>query len=190
MQGIEIHAPVTILAEGCRGHLSKQLIKKFELDKDSDPQTYGIGMKELWQVQPGKSKPGLVQHTTGWPLDSKTYGGSFHLPPGQGPHRDRLRLRPGLRRPGIRALRGLSANEAPPDGQDLLEGGEILSSGARAIVEGGYQSLPKTEMPGALLIGDAAGTLNVPKIKGTHQAMRCGMLAAEHIAETSAWRGV
>jgi electron-transferring-flavoprotein dehydrogenase len=189
MQGIEIHAPITILSEGCRGHLSKQLISKFELDKDSDPQTYGIGMKELWQVQPGKSKPGLVQHTTRWPLDSKTYGGSFiyHL------EKDRIAIGfvTGLdyEDPEFVPFEAFQQMKHHPMVRDLLEGGEILSSGARAIVEGGYQSLPKTEMPGALLVGDSAGTLNVPKIKGTHQAMRCGMLAAEHIAETSTWQG-
>jgi len=189
MQGIEIHAPITILSEGCRGHLSKQLIEKFELDKDSDPQTYGIGMKELWQVKPGKSKPGLVQHTTRWPLDSKTYGGSFiyHL------EKDRIAIGfvTGLdyEDPEFVPFEAFQQMKHHPMVRDLLEGGEILSSGARAIVEGGYQSLPKTEMPGALLVGDSAGTLNVPKIKGTHQAMRCGMLAAEHIAETSSWQG-
>lgn len=189
MQGIEIHAPITILSEGCRGHLSKQLISKFELDKDSDPQTYGIGMKELWQVQPGKSQPGLVQHTTRWPLDSKTYGGSFiyHL------EKDRIAIGfvTGLdyEDPDFVPFEAFQQMKHHPMVRDLLEGGEILSSGARAIVEGGYQSLPKTEMPGALLVGDSAGTLNVPKIKGTHQAMRCGMLAAEHIAETSTWQG-
>jgi electron-transferring-flavoprotein dehydrogenase len=189
MQGIEIHAPITILSEGCRGHLSKQLIAKFELDKDSDPQTYGIGMKELWQVQPGKSKPGLVQHTTRWPLDSKTYGGSFiyHL------EKDRIAIGfvTGLdyEDPEFVPFEAFQQMKHHPMIRDLLEGGEILSSGARAIVEGGYQSLPKTEMPGALLAGDSAGTLNVPKIKGTHQAMRCGILAAEHVAETSSWQG-
>jgi len=189
MQGIEIHAAITILSEGCRGHLSKQLIRKFELDKDSDPQTYGIGMKELWRVQPGKSKPGLVPHTTGWPLDSMSYGGSFIY------HLDKDRIAIGYvvgldyQDPEFMPFEAFQQMKHHPMVKDLLEGGEILSSGARAIVEGGFQSLPKTEMPGALLIGDAAGTLNVPKIKGTHQAMRCGMLAAEHIAETSSVAG-
>ncbi len=185
MQGIEIHAGMTVLSEGCRGHLSKQLIRKFELDKDCDPQTYGIGMKELWQVQPGKSKPGLVQHTAGWPLDSKTYGGSFIY------HLDKDRIAIGFvvgldyHDPEFMPFEAFQQMKHHPMVHAVLEGGEILSSGARAIVEGGYQSLPKTEMPGALLIGDAAGTLNVPKVKGTHQAIRCGMLAAEHINETA-----
>ena len=189
MQGIEIHAAMTLLCEGCRGHLSKQLIRKFELDKDCDPQTYGIGMKELWRLQPGKSKPGLVQHTTGWPLDAKTYGGSFIY------HLDKDRIAIGFvtgldyQDPAFRPFEAFQQMKHHPMLHELLEGGEILSSGARAIVEGGYQSLPKTEMPGALLIGDAAGLLNVPKIKGTHQAMRCGMMAAEHINDTASAEG-
>ena len=186
MQGIEIHAPVTVLAEGARGHLSKQLIRRFELDRDSDPQTYGIGMKELWRVQPGKSQPGLVQHTAGWPLDSHIYGGSFiyHL------EKDRIAIGfvCGLdyQDPEFTPFEAFQQMKHHPMVRELLEGGEILSSGARAIAEGGYQSLPTTEMPGALLIGDAAGTLNVPKIKGVHQALKCGMLAADHLAEKGA----
>jgi len=189
MQGIEIHAPITILSEGVRGHLSKRLIRKFGLDKDSDPQTYGIGMKELWRVQPGKSRPGLVQHTTGWPLDSKTYGGSFIY------HLDKDRIAIGFvcgldyQDPEFMPFEAFQQMKNHPMVHEMLEGGEILSSGARAIAEGGYQSLPRTEMPGALLIGDSAGTLNVPKIKGTHQAMRCGILAADHIAQTSTTTG-
>jgi electron-transferring-flavoprotein dehydrogenase len=189
MQGIEIHAAVTILSEGCRGHLSKQLILKFELDKDSDPQTYGIGMKELWRVQPGKSSPGLVQHTLGWPLDPKTYGGSFIY------HLDKDRIALGFvvgldyEDPGFSPFEAFQQMKHHPMVRDLIDGGEILSAGTRAIIEGGYQALPKTEMPGALLIGDAAGLLNVPKVKGTHQAMRSGMMAAEHLVETSGVQG-
>jgi electron-transferring-flavoprotein dehydrogenase len=189
MQGIEIHAPLTVLSEGCRGHLSKQLISKFGLDADSQPQTYGIGMKELWRVQPGKSQPGLVQHTTGWPLDSRTYGGSFIY------HMDKDRIAIGFvvgldyQDPNFMPFEAFQQMKHHPMISPMLEGGEILSSGARAIVEGGYQSLPRTEMPGALLIGDAAGTLNVPKVKGVHQSIRGAVLAAEHIAETSTSAG-
>jgi electron-transferring-flavoprotein dehydrogenase len=189
VQGIEIHAGVTVLAEGCRGHLSKQLIKKFELAKDSQPQTYGIGMKELWRVKPGKAKAGLVQHTLGWPLDPSIYGGSFIY------HLDKDRIALGFvvgldyDDPEFMPFEAFQQLKHHPMVRDLLEGGEILSAGARAIVEGGYQALPRTEMPGALLIGDAAGLLNVPKVKGTHQALRSGMLAAEHIAETSSAAG-
>jgi electron-transferring-flavoprotein dehydrogenase len=189
MQGIEIHAPLTVFCEGVRGHLSKRLISKFELDRDSDPQTYGIGMKELWRVQPGKASPGLVQHTTCWPLDSRTYGGSFIY------HLDKDRIAIGFvcgldyQDPDFVPFEAFQQFKHHPMVRELLDGGEIVSAGARAIAEGGYQSLPKTEMPGALLVGDCAGTLNVPKIKGTHQAMKAGMLAAEHIAETGAAEG-
>ncbi len=189
MQGIEIHAPTTVLSEGCRGHLSKQLIKRFKLTENAQPQTYGVGMKELWRVQPGKSQPGLVQHTLGWPLDSATYGGSFIY------HLDKDRIALGFvtgldyADPEFTPFEAFQQMKHHPMVKDLLEGGEILSAGARALVEGGYQALPRAEMPGALLIGDAAGLLNVPKIKGTHQAMRSGMLAAEHLAEQSTASG-
>ena len=182
-QGIDIKAKVTVLAEGCRGHLSKQLIKQFELDKDSDPQTYGIGMKELWQVPEGRVTPGKMVHTVGWPLDPKTYGGSFIY------HLDDNRVAIGFvagldyEDPEFSPFEAFQQLKHHPKVKALLEGGQILSGGARALVEGGYQSLPKVDMPGALLIGDAAGLLNVPKIKGTHQAIRSGMLAAEHVAE-------
>lgn len=189
MQGIEIHAPLTIMAEGCRGHLSKQLIEKFKLDADSDPQAYGIGIKELWQVAPGKCKPGLVHHSIGWPLDTSTYGGSFIY------HMDKDRVAVGFvcaldySDPEFSPFEAFQQFKHHPSVKPLFEGGEILSGGARAIIEGGAQSLPKLEMPGALLIGDAAGLLNLPKIKGTHQAIRSGMLAASHVAEKGSGEG-
>jgi electron-transferring-flavoprotein dehydrogenase len=189
MQGIEIHAPVTIISEGVRGHLAKRLISKFQLDKNCDPQTYGIGMKELWRVQPGKSKPGLVQHTAGWPLDTNIYGGSFIY------HLDKDRIAIGFvcgldyHDPEFMPFEAFQQMKHHPMVKEMLEGGEILSSGARAISEGGYQSLPQTEMPGAMIIGDSAGTLNVPKIKGVHMALNCGMLAAAHIAERGTAEG-
>ena len=189
MQGIEIHAPLTVLAEGCRGHLSKQLIKKFELDSESDPQAYGIGIKELWQLAPGKSKPGFVQHSIGWPLDTKTYGGSFIY------HLDKDRVAVGFvcaldySDPEFSPFEAFQQFKHHPSVKPLFEGGEILSGGARSIIEGGAQSLPKVEMPGALLIGDAAGLLNLPKIKGNHQAIKSGMLAAEHIADKGDGKG-
>ncbi|HKX55866.1 MAG TPA: NAD(P)/FAD-dependent oxidoreductase, partial [Xanthomonadales bacterium] len=151
VQGIEIHAPVTVLAEGCRGHLSKKLIAKFGLDKNSQPQTYGIGMKELWRVQAGKSSPGLVQHTLGWPLDPMIYGGSFIY------HLDKDRIALGFvtgldyADPEFTPFEAFQQLKHHPMVRDLLDGGEILSAGARAIVEGGYQALPQAEMPGALL---------------------------------------
>jgi electron-transferring-flavoprotein dehydrogenase len=188
-QGIDIRAKLTVLGEGARGHLTKQLIRKYDLDRDCDPQSYSIGIKELWQVKPGLCEPGKIVHTMGWPADSKTYGGSFlyHL------DGDRIALGyvSGLdyRDPNYQPYEAFQQWKHHPNVKSLLEGGSILSAGARAIVTGGWQSLPKLEMPGALLIGDAAGLLNVPKIKGTHQAMRSGMLAAEHVAALGAATG-
>ena len=179
--GVDIHAKVTVLAEGARGHLTKRLVKRFGLDADSDPQCYSIGIKELWQVPAQRVSPGRIVHTLGWPADSHTYGGSFlyHLNDGQ----LALGYVSGLdyRDPNYRPWEAFQQWKAHPAIAPLLEGGSILSAGARAIVTGGWQSLPKLEMPGALLIGDTAGLLNVPKIKGTHQALRSGMLAAEHL---------
>src|SRR5699024_2128807 len=188
-EGIDITADVTVLAEGCRGSLSKKLIAKFGLDRDCDPQTYGIGLKELWQLPEGRVEPGKVVHTVGWPLDKATYGGSFlyHLTD----NRLAIGFVAGLdyTDPDFKPFEAFQQLKHHAMIKPLLEGGQILSAGARALVEGGYQSLPTTEMPGAVLIGDAAGLLNVPKIKGTHQAMRSGMLAAEHIAEKTSSEG-
>lgn len=181
-EGIDIKASVTVLAEGCHGSLTKQLIKRFELDADCDPQTYGIGIKELWQLPEGRVQAGKVVHTIGWPLDNATYGGSFLY------HLDQDRLAIGFvagldySDPNFKPWEAFQQLKHHAKIKPLLEGGNILSAGARALAEGGYQSLPRCEMPGALLIGDCAGLLNVPKIKGTHQAIRSGMLAAQHVA--------
>jgi electron-transferring-flavoprotein dehydrogenase len=181
--GVDIHAGITVLAEGCRGSVSKVLIKQFKLDAECSPQTYGIGFKELWQLPAGRAKPGLIQHSIGWPLDSRTYGGSFLY------HLDNDRAYVGYvigldyRDPEFKPFEAFQQFKSHPSVKPLLEDGEILSAGTRALTEGGIQSLPKLEMPGALLVGDAAGTLNVPKIKGVHMALRSGMLAAEHLAE-------
>ncbi|GAB2625741.1 electron transfer flavoprotein-ubiquinone oxidoreductase [Novilysobacter erysipheiresistens] len=181
-QGIDIRAKVTVLAEGARGHLTKRLVKRFQLDAESDPQGYSIGIKELWQVPEERTSPGKIVHSFGWPADSRTYGGSFlyHLDKG----RIALGYVSGLdySDPQYKPWEAFQQWKNHPMVKPLLEGGEIVSAGARAIVTGGYQSLPKVEMPGALLIGDTAGLLNVPKVKGTHQAIRSGMLAAEHLA--------
>lgn len=179
--GIEIHAPITIFAEGCRGHCTKQLIQRFKLDANADPQTYGIGLKELWKVPAGRVQPGLVQHTIGWPLDNATYGGGFvyHL------EDDHIALGfvVGLdyADPRLRPFEAFQQFKHHLKIKPLLAEGTLVSAGSRALVEGGWQSLPKLEMPGAILVGDTAGTLNVPKIKGIHTAMRSGMLAAEHV---------
>ncbi|MDQ2701777.1 MAG: electron transfer flavoprotein-ubiquinone oxidoreductase [Pseudomonadota bacterium] len=184
--GIDIRAKVTVLAEGARGSLAKQLVKRFELDADSDPQGYSIGIKELWQLPAGRVAPGRIVHSFGWPADNATYGGSFlyHL------DNDQVALGyvSGLdyTDPDYKPWEAFQQWKNHPMVAPLLDGGNILSAGARAIVTGGYQSLPKVEMPGALLIGDCAGLLNVPKVKGTHQAIRSGMLAAEHLAAQAA----
>ncbi|UNK56466.1 electron transfer flavoprotein-ubiquinone oxidoreductase [Pseudoxanthomonas daejeonensis] len=183
--GIDIKAKVTVLAEGARGHLTKRLVKRFGLDNDSDPQNYSIGIKELWQVPEGRVTPGKIVHTLGWPADNHTYGGSFvyHLENNQ----IALGYVSGLdyRDPQYKPWEAFQQWKNHPTMKPLLDGGSILSAGARAIVTGGWQSLPKVEMPGALLIGDGAGLLNVPKIKGTHQAIRSGMLAAEHLVASA-----
>ncbi len=180
--GIDIRARVTVLAEGARGHLTKRLIKRFSLDEHSDAQAYSIGIKELWQVPEGRVSPGKIVHTLGWPADNHTYGGSFlyHLENNQ----VALGYVSGLdyKDPEYRPWEAFQQWKNHPLIAPLLEGGTILSAGARAIASGGWQSLPKVEMPGALLIGDTAGLLNVPKIKGTHQAIASGMMAAEHLA--------
>ncbi len=182
--GIDIRAKVTVLAEGARGHLTKRLVKRFSLDEQSDPQAYSIGIKELWQVPEGRVSPGKIVHTLGWPADNHTYGGSFlyHLENNQ----VALGYVSGLdyKDPEYRPWEAFQQWKNHPLIAPLLEGGTILSAGARAISSGGWQSLPQVEMPGALLIGDTAGLLNVPKIKGTHQAIASGMLAAEHLAAT------
>ncbi len=187
--GADVRAPVTVIAEGARGSLTKQLIRRFRLDANSCPQTYGIGMKELWQLPPGRVEPGLIQHSLGWPLDSRTYGGSFIY------HLDNDRVYVGFvvgldyEDPRLMPFEVFQQFKHHPSVKALLEGGEIISAGARTIAAGGWQSIPKLEMPGAMLIGDAAGGVNVPKIKGVHQAIRSGMLAAEHLAETGSPEG-
>ncbi|MDZ4350807.1 MAG: electron transfer flavoprotein-ubiquinone oxidoreductase [Xanthomonadaceae bacterium] len=182
-QGIDIRAKVTVLAEGARGHLSKQLIERFKLDADCDPPSFSIGIKELWQLPEDRVSPGKIVHSFGWPADSHTYGGSFiyHLDNGQ----VAVGYVSGLdyTDPLYQPYEAFQQFKHHPSVKPLLEGGSILSAGARAIVTGGWQSLPRLEMPGAMLIGDAAGLLNVPKVKGVHQALRSGLLAAQHLAE-------
>jgi electron-transferring-flavoprotein dehydrogenase len=180
--GPEVHARLTIIAEGCRGSLAKVLIKRYRLDSACDPQSYALGMKELWQLPPGRVQPGLVQHSFGWPLDSRTYGGSFvyHL----NDNRAYVGFVAGLDYidPRFSPFEAFQQFKHHPDMHEFLKGGEILSAGARSISAGGWQSMPKLEMPGAMLVGDSAGTLNVPKIKGIHQAIRCGVAAADYFA--------
>jgi electron-transferring-flavoprotein dehydrogenase len=187
--GADIRAGTTILAEGCRGSVTKQLIARLGLADGREPQTYGLGIKELWQLPPGRVEPGLIQHSVGWPVDSGTYGGSFLY------HLDRDRVYVGYvagldyADPRFRPFEAFQQFKHHPRIHALLEGGELLSYGARSIAAGGWQALPRMQSPGLLLIGDAAGTLNVPKIKGVHQAIRCGALAAEHLTETGGTDG-
>ena len=182
--GPEIHAPITLFCEGCRGSISKQLIQRYGLDAGKSPQTYGLGFKELWQLPPGRVEPGLIQHTLGWPLDSRTYGGSFLY------HLDADRVYVGFvvgldyADPRFKPFEAFQQFKSHPCVENLLAGGEILAAGARTVIEGGYQSMPTLEMPGAMLVGDAGGTLNMPKIKGIHQAIRSGVAAAEHYVES------
>jgi electron-transferring-flavoprotein dehydrogenase len=187
--GPEIRAQTTILAEGCRGSISKQLISRFKLDAGKSPQTYGLGFKELWQLPAGRVEPGLIQHTVGFPMDRKTYGGSFLYQLDQ----DRLYIGfvVGLdyADPRFQPFEAFQQFKNHPSLKPLFDGGELITYGARTIIEGGWQSMPTFEMPGALLVGDAGGTLNVTKIKGVHQAVRSGVLAAEHLAETRTTSG-
>ncbi|MEZ0262602.1 MAG: electron transfer flavoprotein-ubiquinone oxidoreductase [Alphaproteobacteria bacterium] len=182
-RGMELHAKQTVLAEGCRGSLTKILFDKFALRKDCDPQTYGIGIKELWEVPKEKHQQGLVVHTAGWPMDSKTYGGSWMY------HAENNVVSIGFvigldyENPYLSPFHEFQRFKTHPEVRKYLEGGKRISYGARALSEGGLQSLPKLTFPGGLLIGDTAGFLNVPKIKGTHAAMKSGMLAAEALAE-------
>ena len=181
--GIELHAKVTVFAEGCRGHLGKQLIKKYELDKESDPQQYGIGLKEIWEVSDKNHDEGLVLHSAGWPLDNNTYGGSFVY------HASNNQIYMGYvvgldyKNPFLSPFEEFQRFKTHPSIKKMIEGGKRISYGARALIEGGVQSLPKMFMPGALLIGCDAGTLNMPKIKGSHTAMKSGIVGAEAIHE-------
>ena len=182
--GADIVAATTVLAEGARGSITKQLIARFKLDQGHDPPTFGLGFKELWQLPPGRVTPGRIEHSFGWPLDPNTYGGSFLY------HLDNDRIYIGYvvglnyQDPRLSPFETFQQFKHHPRIKPLLEGGEILAAGARSIAAGGYQSLPTLEMPGAILIGDTGGTLNVFKIKGIHQAIRSGVLAAGHLADT------
>jgi electron-transferring-flavoprotein dehydrogenase len=180
MQGMELHAKYTLFSEGCRGHLGKQLIEKFDLAAGKDPQHYGLGIKEIWKIDPSKHKLGTVMHTTGWPhTESGSFGGGFAY------HFEDDQLSIGLitdlgyTNPHVSPYEEFQRFKHHPQIKPLLEGGERISYGARAITKGGLQSMPKMSFPGGLLIGDDAGTLNFAKIKGSHTAMKSGMIAAE-----------
>lgn len=181
--GMELHARQTIFAEGCRGSLTKQVEAHFDLRKDCDPQTYALGVKEIWEIPAEKHQEGLVSHTIGWPLDTKTYGGSFVY------HMENNQVIVGFvtgldyQNPHLSPFGEMQKFKTHPEIAQLLEGGKRIAYGARALSEGGLQSLPKLSFPGGVLVGDCAGFLNVPKIKGNHAAMKSGMLAAEAVFE-------
>ena len=178
-RGMELHARYTIFAEGARGHLGRQLIAKYKLDAGKDPQSYGIGIKELWQADPARHQPGLVVHTAGWPLDGATYGGSFLY------HADDGKITVGFvvgldyKNPWMSPFNEFQRFKTHPSIRKHLEGGTRIGYGARAITAGGLLSMPKLVFPGGALVGCEAGTLNASRIKGSHAAIKTGMLAAD-----------
>jgi electron-transferring-flavoprotein dehydrogenase len=181
-RGMELHAKYTLFAEGARGNLSKQLLQRFGLAQGREPQKFGLGLKELWQVAPERHRPGLVQHSFGWPLDNSTGGGSFLY------HFDEQLVAVGFvvhlnyQNPYLAPFEEFQRFKTHPLVRATFEGGKRLAYGARALTEGGWQSVPKLVFPGGALVGCAAGFMNVPRIKGSHNAMLSGMLAAEHVA--------
>tara|TARA_B110000208_G_scaffold174864_1_gene219927 strand:+ start:7248 stop:8918 length:1671 start_codon:yes stop_codon:yes gene_type:complete len=183
MPGMELRAKYTVFAEGCRGHLGKELITKFNLDAEASPQHYGLGFKEIWDIAPEKHQEGLVVHTAGWPLDKDTTGGGYLY------HAENNQVFVGLivdlnySNPHLSPFDEFQRYKHHPKISQYLEGGKRVSYGARALAKGGFNSLPKMTMPGAILVGCDAGTLNFAKIKGNHTAMKSGMLAAETICE-------
>jgi len=183
-RGVELHAKYTVFAEGCRGSLTKGLEDRFELRDENTPQTYGIGIKELWEVDPAKHREGLVSHTAGWPLASDVYGGSFlyHLNDNQ----VAVGFVVGLdyRNPHLDPYQEFQRFKMHPAIRPTFEGGKRIAYGARALTEGGYQSIPKLVFPGGALIGCGAGFMNMPKIKGSHTAMKSGMTLAESVFES------
>lgn len=181
-RGMAFHARVTLFAEGCHGSLSKQVIKRFDLRRDSQPQTYALGVKEVWEVKPENFRKGEITHSMGFPLPYDTYGGAWMYHFGDNLVSIGLVTALDYPNPWLSPYGEFNKLKKHPLYRNVLEGGKCLTYGARALIEGGFQSIPKVAFPGGALIGDSAGFLNVPKIKGTHTAMRSGMLAAE-----SAW---
>ncbi|WP_157015116.1 electron transfer flavoprotein-ubiquinone oxidoreductase [Mesorhizobium xinjiangense] len=184
--GMALLGKYTLIGEGVRGSLAKQLIEKYDLSKDRQPQKFGIGLKELWEVKPENHKPGLVQHSFGWPLGTKTGGGSFlyHLEDNQVAVGFVVHLN--YKNPYLSPFEEFQRFKTHPAIRGTFEGGKRISYGARAITEGGFQSVPRLSFPGGALIGCSAGFVNVPRIKGSHNAVLSGMLAAEHVAEAVA----
>jgi electron-transferring-flavoprotein dehydrogenase len=184
--GMELRAKYTIFAEGCRGSLTKVLFERFNLRQLCDPQTYAIGIKELWEIPAANHRPGLIEHTIGWPVDSATYGGSWLYHWGENLVSYGYVVGLDYSNPWLSPFEEMQRLKTHPAMRVHFEGGRRIAYGARALSEGGLQSLPKLTFPGGCLVGDTAGFLNVAKIKGTHTAMKSGMLAAEAVAEALA----
>jgi len=185
-RGMELRAKYTLIAEGARGSLAKQLIRRFRLDEGREPQKYGIGLKELWEVVPARHRRGLVQHSFGWPLDNHTGGGSFLYHFGENLVAAGFVVHLNYRNPHLSPFEEFQRWKQHPAIRDAFDGGKRIAYGARAITEGGWQSVPKLAFPGGVLVGCAAGFVNVPRIKGSHNAILSGMLAAEHAADAIA----
>jgi electron-transferring-flavoprotein dehydrogenase len=177
--GMELHAKYTLFAEGARGHLGKQLMQRFDLNRNCDPQSYGLGIKELWEVRPEEHHPGLVVHTAGWPLDAQTYGGSFLYHFGTNLVAVGLVVGLSYKNPYLSPFEEFQRYKLHPGIRPTFEGAKRIEYGARVITAGGLNSLPQTVFPGGALIGCDAGYLNASRIKGSHAAIKTGMLAAE-----------
>ena len=181
--GMELHAKYTVFAEGARGHLTKRLKQQFDLEADCEPQVYGLGIKELWDIDPDKHEPGRVIHTQGWPLsESDSWGGGFLYHQANGQVALGFVTALDYKNPYVYPFEEFQRWKQHPEIRAYLEGGKRVAYGARAINEGGWQSVPKLDFPGGVLVGCAAGFVNVPRIKGSHTAMKSGMLAADNIA--------
>ena len=180
-RGLELHGKYVIFAEGARGQLTKELVHRFDLSKGREPQKYGIGLKEVWQVKPELHQPGLVQHSFGWPLDSETGGGSFLYHYGENLVAVGFVVHLNYKNPTLSPFDEFQQFKTHPSISPVFKGGKRLSYGARAITEGGFQSVPRLSFPGGCLVGCGAGFVNLPRIKGSHNAMLSGILAAEHI---------
>ncbi len=184
--GMELHARYTLLAEGARGSLSKSAIRHFDLDRDSDPQKFGLGIKEIWQVDPARHRPGHVEHTFGWPLPNDTGGGGFIYHAADGRVLVGFVTHLDYSNPYLSPFDEMQRFKTHPHVAALLEGGERIAWGARAMTSGGWQSIPRLEFPGGALVGCAAGFMNVPRIKGAHNAMRSGMKCAQMVFDALA----
>ncbi|HTZ70815.1 MAG TPA: electron transfer flavoprotein-ubiquinone oxidoreductase [Acetobacteraceae bacterium] len=184
--GMELRATYTLFGEGCRGSLTKQLMETFKLREGVDPQTYGLGIKELWEIPKANHKPGFIMHTVGWPADSKTYAGSWLYHFGDGLVSFGYVVGLDYSNPWLSPFDEMQRLKTHPHMRPHFEGGRRIGYGARALSEGGFQSIPKLVFPGGALIGDSAGFLNLPKIKGTHCAMKSGLLAADAVVDALA----